>query len=94
MLAILSGKIIQIKLENQTFNLLFCSFHSLFRNLWEKIAYTLRVHKEGDYAARAAKTRMWYFWPGYGENNIRNSGMKRAIPEHMFVSLAFGSCGN
>ena len=45
--------------------------------------------------APGSQTRMYgIFGPGMVKNSIRNTGIKRATPEHMFATLAFGSGDN
>ena len=42
----------------------------------------------------APKRKCSIFGPSMMKNRIRNMGVKRATPEHMFATLAFGSGGN
>ena len=51
---------------------------------WPKVPLSLQ----------APKRECGIFGPGMIKNRILNMGIKRATPEHMFATLAFGSGGN
>ena len=61
----------------------------------ERIAYFLFFHHTlAESTASDSKTRMRYFWPGYGEKYYTQHRDKEGHLKHMFGGLAFGSYGN
>ena len=55
-----------------------------FTILWPKVPLLLP----------APKRECGFFGPGIMKNRLRNMGIKRATPEHMFAIHAYGSGGN